>query len=1109
MSSNNEKRNMRGIKLLSEAEIQTRQEDEFRHQYYVDILKDILKDTPTPFCIGLFGKWGTGKTGIAGILEKEVKTDLSHQYEVVYFDVWKHSDDTLRRQLLIEIDNKIFGGNFKYSEELYASRTRIVPGKPKFHLVPFLIIFAVFFATLLTLFFIVKQHLYSLPFGLYTSLLINGLISAVIGFLGSFKSFLEIRTEYAEVAKPTSPEEFEERFTNQVLKDNRFAKKQKRLLIIFDNLDRCESDIVLNTLRGISTFLGKERCVYVIPCDPEAIKKHLRSKLYGEDQATKDPDEFLRKLFQITIDIHPLMYTDIRAYADKMIQKTNLGEHPRKNQIVHILTQGFVENPRRIKQFLNNLTIRCIMAKKFETENTITAGVISDNIDFLGKLLVIKEEWSVFYGKMLEDPDVYSTAAEVADSDFKVPESDRVKSVAAVLENTPGLLRFLKGTRAIHHEDVGLFLRFNQDPLEITVSESKKLRHALLYIKYDELATIFEKAKGNDARINEYFDVLQIIVRQEECYPERLAIAVNGLVRIVDLLPEKRRQPFANHICYHVSRSDVSAVTRDMDLGVFKIFRFLSEDNRYLQSILREFFRIAQRSDKFPEDYLRTFTEYPTLFSKGVANELKRYFEQSIQRFKTETLDFCATVEKDAVKKKFFSKHFVKETLQRSITERTNDDNQKTINAYLSLRSILPLEDRNLVLVDNMIQILNAQSNVDGYNSDKEFAIKNLEKVADEIPEEKVESLWNSLKKTSEKIKPQYPHPIEALFKVYLGIYPQLEDKNRDRVKRDLFHLVAEKNAFYEKILSEIQLYPNKGVFYGLVSYLSQAYVSSSGLIGRPEEEQLAFVEKLSNEFYDNDIKILYECVFSDFLSSQDEKVYHIGLVGVKHYHLNIKNEGLSKELMDKLVERINSMDPGTTRVQEIELTLECILIFAKDIEDIRYVDEQVGNIVSSFAKAGDIRKRQLIHKKFKDVKEAVSEKEIKDILGNLVLHLKDQVMGLSIDDPYILILLENQDFLEEDSVVSIENNLRRLLREDKLEQKRKAYIHLPKIEFSDKEKVKEYLSMFLNVLKNPKKAREEKELAKNAIRELEPQVDKKWREWQEFKSLSKESETS
>mgnify|MGYP001602705899 CR=1 FL=1 len=77
-------------------------------------------------------------------------------------------------------------------------------------------------------------------------------------------------------------------------------------MIIVDNLDRCSHSKAVELLSTIKTFLAKDDgnrsdCVFLITCDDEAIKQHIRSVYLKDNEngasGAFDVDEFLRKFF--------------------------------------------------------------------------------------------------------------------------------------------------------------------------------------------------------------------------------------------------------------------------------------------------------------------------------------------------------------------------------------------------------------------------------------------------------------------------------------------------------------------------------------------------------------------------------------------------------------------------------------------------------------------------------------------------------------------------------------------------------------------------------------------------------------------------------------------
>lgn len=72
----------------------------FGHEGIADSVRNIILNCPDRFTIGLFGKWGTGKTTIINILKDKLQNE---KVAIVEFDVWKHEGDALRRTFLKEI----------------------------------------------------------------------------------------------------------------------------------------------------------------------------------------------------------------------------------------------------------------------------------------------------------------------------------------------------------------------------------------------------------------------------------------------------------------------------------------------------------------------------------------------------------------------------------------------------------------------------------------------------------------------------------------------------------------------------------------------------------------------------------------------------------------------------------------------------------------------------------------------------------------------------------------------------------------------------------------------------------------------------------------------
>jgi len=115
-----ERHRKEAINILTDQPIEKEDQDKFSHKVYAQTLLAIIKNLiGRPDCvnIGLFGKWGAGKTSIINLFKNALEQDhqLRGKVKVVIYNVWKHSKDSLRRQFLVFLDG----------DEGLATRTKI------------------------------------------------------------------------------------------------------------------------------------------------------------------------------------------------------------------------------------------------------------------------------------------------------------------------------------------------------------------------------------------------------------------------------------------------------------------------------------------------------------------------------------------------------------------------------------------------------------------------------------------------------------------------------------------------------------------------------------------------------------------------------------------------------------------------------------------------------------------------------------------------------------------------------------------------------------------------------------------------------------------------
>src|SRR5690606_31898086 len=89
------------------------------------------------------------------------------------------------------------------------------------------------------------------------------------------------------------------------------VKPGTRCVVFIDELDRCSPADVMTTLEGLRTFLGHDRCIFVVAFDREAVSAtiagHLKNVVPQRDDSPyyETSGEYLDKIFQFQISLPP------------------------------------------------------------------------------------------------------------------------------------------------------------------------------------------------------------------------------------------------------------------------------------------------------------------------------------------------------------------------------------------------------------------------------------------------------------------------------------------------------------------------------------------------------------------------------------------------------------------------------------------------------------------------------------------------------------------------------------------------------------------------------------------------------------------------------------
>ncbi len=411
---------------------------------YSDILTkkvEVLKDSNIFYTIGLFGSWGSGKSSIIKTFCKNMEGKT--EYKIMTYDAWKYSNDSFRRTFIIEMMEKLEIPSKEETKKklLYNN----IVEKTSYENMPNILIILTFFF----LFIIILP----IPLGVNVIDILGFVIAGLSFFFGAF---LSRRVTQENIS---TPEQFDWEFNNiikNITQKNDSTKKinldssheNKKIIIIIDNIDRCDPQTAKEMLSTVKNFFNHKKCIFIIPVDDKAIKKHI-----SEDE--KYGDEFLRKFFNTTIRIKDFCYDDFYPFTLKLIENYNLNYSEKKEKIADLVSKEFCKNPRRIIQFLNNLSTELSIIKELENKGKILP--IYNNIGSLAKILIIREEWNDLYNKIVSNPSLVDIInSEIINKDNRNLE---VNINHEKITLTIPQYNFLKNTLNITIKNIESFLR--------------------------------------------------------------------------------------------------------------------------------------------------------------------------------------------------------------------------------------------------------------------------------------------------------------------------------------------------------------------------------------------------------------------------------------------------------------------------------------------------------------------------------------------------------------------------------------------------------------------------------------------------------------------------
>ncbi|MBI5675824.1 MAG: hypothetical protein HZC48_08390 [Nitrospirae bacterium] len=462
--------------------------DAFGHKAYADTLFDLLEKNPPPLSIGLFGSWGIGKSSIIFTLLKKLNKETIFP---VYFNAWKYSGDSFRREFLLSLAQQL-GADTETLNRL--QRLYHIPLKPdettnksfikqlkealkddlkirKEGIVQVVISF-----TILGLLSFIYWRLTG-DIKIFSVPLIGALITYILQ--KQMPTLIEFRNTDVVDPKIVFPEQFEHEFGTLLNKE-----RKEKILIIIDDFDRCHANTINDILTSIKTFLKTDKtknCYFLVSLDDKAVTEILKENNIRYEY------EALRKYFDVAVRVSPLGRSDLIDFAKTIAKDTGIPP-----EVIQIGVLAKCDDARKIKHFINTfITKASILNNRANPDFRI-----EEHLDSLAKVIVIEELFPDVFQRIIVEP-YYLKRLE--DFIAHVSNDQEIGSFFSTGESK-GLHEFLEATTHVKVEHPELFALLKVSNLQLKLPRGAELTNAILKNKEELIKEILSEISSNEEK---------------------------------------------------------------------------------------------------------------------------------------------------------------------------------------------------------------------------------------------------------------------------------------------------------------------------------------------------------------------------------------------------------------------------------------------------------------------------------------------------------------------------------------------------------------------------------------------------------------------------------
>ncbi len=389
----------------SDREITGSKQDRFATQDYANVLANRAATADTPLTIGVFGRWGSGKTSLMKLVDESLQ-GREKSVKTIWVNVWQLSTreelwSAFLQALLTGVRERLpWHSRWRYNWKLFWDRVKWWGLMRTLLVNSYRVVIAITPILLSALWPDDNLQTSNDLLRLIVDPVTGGIATTILAIWIVIAPAIEAAREKVSIdvdfMLKKSPYEVQiselQKLQNQFYTlVETWVGKEGRLIIFVDDLDRCTPDKIPEVLEAIKLFTNTKKCVYIIGLDHKIVQDGIKTKYKFNGDA--EAEEYLDKVIQIPFHIPPLDEVRISRYVGTEYQDVvSICQ-----TAPEVFSKGLEPNPRKVKRVLN--IYRTLWELAEARENVWEMDPVDPEL--LAKMVVIQNRYRNLYDQIV------------------------------------------------------------------------------------------------------------------------------------------------------------------------------------------------------------------------------------------------------------------------------------------------------------------------------------------------------------------------------------------------------------------------------------------------------------------------------------------------------------------------------------------------------------------------------------------------------------------------------------------------------------------------------------------------------------------------------------